>query len=114
MEPPKAPLGDQQTDLTGKCHGQANANGHGVTEGGSSGSPLFNYDGQIVGTLTGGSSYCNTPTSPDVYGKMSYHWTSNGTPNDERLKPWLDPTNSGVTTLNGSSDPCSAGYCTYN
>ena len=86
----------------------ANANGHGVTEGGSSGSPLFNYDGQIVGTLTGGSSYCNTPTSPDVYGKMSYHWTSNGTPNDERLKPWLDPTNSGVTTLNGSSDPCSA------
>ncbi len=86
----------------------SNANGHGVTEGGSSGSPLFNNDGQIIGTLTGGSSYCSTPTSPDVYGKMSYHWTSNGTPNDERLKPWLDPTNSNVNTLNGSSDPCSA------
>ena len=86
----------------------SNANGHGVTEGGSSGSPLFNNSGQIIGTLTGGSSYCNTPTSPDLYGKMSYHWTSNGTPNDERLKPWLDPANSNVTTLSGSADPCSA------
>ena len=86
----------------------SNANGHGVTEGGSSGSPLFNNSGQIIGTLTGGSSYCNTPTSPDAYGKMSYHWASNGTPNDERLKPWLDPINSSVLTLSGSADPCSA------
>jgi hypothetical protein len=85
----------------------SNANGHGVTEGGSSGSPLFNNSGLIIGTLTGGSSYCNTPTSPDQYGKMSYHWTSNGNANNEKLKPWLDPTNSNATTLNGSSDPCS-------
>ena len=28
--------------------------------------------------------------------------------NNEKLKPWLDPTNSNLTTLNGSSDPCSA------
>ena len=87
----------------------ANANGHGVTEGGSSGSPLFNNSGLIIGTLTGGSSYCTNQTSPDLYGKMSYHWTSNGTPNDERLKPWLDPINSNQMTLNGSSDPCSGG-----
>ena len=86
----------------------SNSNGHGVTEGGSSGSPLFNNSGQIIGTLTGGSSYCTAQTSPDLYGKMSYHWASNGTPNDEKLKPWLDPTNSNVLTLNGSSDPCSA------
>src|SRR5690606_24937708 len=32
------------------------ANGHGVTEGGSSGSPLFNTAGRIVGDLTGGLS----------------------------------------------------------
>jgi hypothetical protein len=87
----------------------SNANGHGVTEGGSSGSPLFNNSGQIVGTLTGGSSYCNTPTSPDLYGKMSYHWTSNGSANDERLKPWLDPTNSNASTMGGSYDPCDGG-----
>ena len=87
----------------------ANANGHGVTEGGSSGSPLFNgSQGYIVGTLTGGSSYCTAQSSPDLYGKMSYHWTSNGTANNRRLKPWLDPTNSGVLTLAGSNDPCSA------
>ena len=87
----------------------ANANGHGVTEGGSSGSPLFNgSQGYIVGTLTGGSSYCTAQSSPDLYGKMSYHWTSNGTANNRRLKPWLDPTNSGVLTLAGSADPCSA------
>ena len=33
-------------------------NGHSITEGGSSGSPLFNENKQIVGTLTGGNSTC--------------------------------------------------------
>ena len=33
-------------------------NGHGVTEGGSSGSPIFNQDKRIVGQLSGGSSIC--------------------------------------------------------
>jgi PKD repeat protein len=41
-----------------------------------------------------------------MYGKMSYHWTSNGTTTAKQLKPWLDPTNSGVLTLAGSYDPC--------
>lgn len=86
----------------------SNANGHGVTEGGSSGSPLFNNSGRIVGTLTGGSSYCNALTSPDVYGKMSFHWTSNGAPSNEQLKTFLDPGNTGALVLNGSADPCSA------
>ena len=35
----------------------SNANGWGVTEGGSSGSPLFNSNGLQIGTLTGGSLY---------------------------------------------------------
>lgn len=87
----------------------SNSNGHGVTEGGSSGSPLFNNSqGYIIGTLTGGGSTCNNTSSPDYYGKMSYHWTSNGTANNLRLKPWLDPTNSGVLTLAGSANPCSS------
>lgn len=82
---------------------------HGVTEGGSSGSPIFNdNDGnsRIVGTLSGGSSYCNAPTSPDLYGKLSYHWTSNGSANNQRLKPWLDPNNTGVLVQDGASNPC--------
>ena len=87
----------------------ANSNGHGVTEGGSSGSPLFNNSsGRIIGTLTGGGSFCTALNSPDSYGKMSYHWTSNGTPNNERLKTYLDPGNTGLLVLNGSSDPCTA------
>lgn len=85
----------------------SNSNGHGVTEGGSSGSPLFNNsNGRIIGTLTGGSSYCSAQSSPDLYGKMSYHWTSNGTADNRRLKPYLDPDNTGVLVLNGSADPC--------
>ncbi|MCO5258846.1 MAG: GEVED domain-containing protein [Crocinitomicaceae bacterium] len=89
----------------------ATTNGHGVTEGGSSGSPLFTYNNgnsRIVGTLSGGTSYCTSPNSPDVYGKVSYHWTSCGATNALQLKPWLDPTSSGVLVLDGSSDPCSA------
>ncbi len=86
------------------------SNGHGITEGGSSGSPLFTYnngDSRIVGSLTGGSSYCNTPTYPDYYGKLSYHWSSNGTSTDQRLATYIDPANSGEKTMDGSSNPCS-------
>lgn len=85
----------------------ATTNGHGVTEGGSSGSPLFNSSGQIIGTLTGGGSFCNTPTAPDAYGKFSYHWQSNGATSNRRLRDWLDPDNTGVTTLSGIYAPCS-------
>lgn len=87
----------------------ANSNGHGVTEGGSSGSPLFNNsNGRIIGTLTGGSSFCTALTSPDFYGKVSYHWNSNTTAGQIPLKNFLDPGNTGLLVLNGSSDPCSA------
>ncbi|MBL4650653.1 MAG: hypothetical protein JKY03_13060, partial [Aureispira sp.] len=86
----------------------ATTNGHGVTEGGSSGSPLFNNSGRIIGTLTGGGSFCTSPTNPDAYGKMSYHWTSNGAASNRQLKAWLDPSNSGLTTLTGTYFPCTA------
>lgn len=86
----------------------SNANGWGVTEGGSSGSPVFKSNGRIFGTLTGGSSFCNAQTSPDLYGKMSYHWTSNSANTAYQLKPYLDPGNTGALVLDGSADPCSA------
>lgn len=85
----------------------ATTNGHGITEGGSSGSPIFNSNGLIIGTLSTGSSYCSTPTSPDQYGKLQYHWDKNGSTSTYRLKDWLDPLNSGVTSLSGSFSPCS-------
>lgn len=80
---------------------------NGITEGGSSGSPLFNNatQGRIVGQLFGGSSFC-TPVSaqddPDWYGKLSVSWTGGGTLNS-RLSDWLDPLGTGVTTLNGQN-----------
>ncbi|MBT3209300.1 MAG: PKD domain-containing protein [Bacteroidetes bacterium] len=79
----------------------ATTNGHGVTEGGSSGSPIFNSNGLIVGDLTGGSSYCTATGSPDLYGKLSYSWDQNGSAATERLKDWLDPNNTGVLTVDG-------------
>jgi len=76
-------------------------NGLGVTEGGSSGSPLFNNDGLIVGTLTGGWASCSTPNQPDFYGKFSWSWDKNGSTPQEQLKQWLDPSSTGITTLQG-------------
>ena len=80
----------------------ATANGNGVTEQGSSGSPLFDQNKRIVGDLTGGGSYCTALTAPDSYGKLSYSWTSNGTTSDTQLKPWLDPDNTGTQFVDGS------------
>ncbi|PKP19567.1 MAG: hypothetical protein CVU05_11060 [Bacteroidetes bacterium HGW-Bacteroidetes-21] len=79
-------------------------NGTGVTEGGSSGSPLFDNTGRVIGTLTGGGSYCTATTQPDYYGKFSYHWASNGTTDAAKLQPWLDPANT-TTTLGGMTCP---------
>ncbi len=78
--------------------------GHGVTEGGSSGAPLFNEKQQIVGTLTGGDASCSFPNGPDYFGKMSFSWNQNGSKPNQRLDCWLDPKNSGVTSLNGYTD----------
>jgi PKD repeat protein len=84
----------------------ATTNGHGVTEGGSSGSPIFNSSGLIVGSLTGGSSYCSATSSPDFYGKMSYHWSQNASPFGGHLSQFLDPISSGAMSLAGTYSPC--------
>lgn len=87
------------------------ANGHGVTEGGSSGSPIFNSAKRIIGTLTGGASYCNSvqpngQNQPDYYGKFSWHWNNNPNTQAQKLRAWLDPGTTGVTVLDGSYNPC--------
>ena len=78
-------------------------NGWGIMEGGSSGSALFNPEGRIIGTLTGGASGCDVPASYkyDVYGKMSWHWSSNGNTNSRKLDHWLDPNETGVNFVDG-------------
>ncbi len=81
----------------------ATANGHGVTEGGSSGSPLFNKNGNIVGTLTGGDSQCSNLLASDYYGKFNWHWDKNGVNANEHLKEWLDPLQSNIMQIGGKA-----------
>jgi hypothetical protein len=73
----------------------------GVTEGGSSGSPLFDQNHRIVGQLCGGPSACSQPVNCrlDMYGRFDNSWTGGGT-NATRLSNWLDPNNTGAMTTN--------------
>lgn len=71
----------------------------GTTEGGSSGSPLFNLDGNIIGQLFGGSASCMSITE-DFYGRFDISWDNGSAPGDE-LKTWLDPCNTNLTALPG-------------
>ncbi|MFV0469692.1 MAG: putative Ig domain-containing protein [Dysgonomonas sp.] len=76
-------------------------NGLGVVEGGSSGSPLFDHDHLVIGTLTGGNSTCTNNTGYNMYGKLWYHWDQYGNSTDTQMKSWLDPIGSGAETLKG-------------
>ena len=71
----------------------------GTTEGGSSGSPLFDPQHRIVGQLHGGYASCASLTA-DWYGKVSLSWTGGGS-SSNRLSTWLDPDNTGAQVLDG-------------
>lgn len=79
----------------------------GTTEGGSSGSPLFDQNKRIVGQLHGGAALCGNDFS-DLYGKVAYSWDCQSE-NSGRLDVYLDPNNSGLTLLDGF-DPNSDVY----
>ncbi|MHC4261838.1 MAG: trypsin-like serine peptidase [Planctomycetota bacterium] len=64
----------------------------GVTEGGSSGSPLFNNNGQIIGQLCCGQAFCGFVFN-DYYGRLDLSWSG--------LRPFLDPNNSGAVSVDG-------------
>jgi len=73
----------------------------GTTEGGSSGAPLFNNDGRIIGQNSGGHRGC--PGNNGVikyYGRLSVSWNT-GTNNTERLRDWLDPDNNAPNEILG-------------
>jgi hypothetical protein len=53
----------------------------GVTEGGSSGSGIFDIAGRFRGSLTGGISSCLAPDEPDWYGRFDLTYPS--------IKRWL-------------------------
>ena len=82
-------------------------------KGGSSGSPIFNAEGLVIGQLSGGLSECNDvvtngQTLADLYGKMSYNW--NGIGNTQSLMNFLDPIGNGTTkSMQGNYYLCSQG-----
>jgi len=73
----------------------------GTTEGGSSGSCIYDPVSRLcVGTLTAGTASCANTAGYDIYGRMDVHWTGDGTP-EGRLSDWLDPLTTGALTLAG-------------
>ena len=73
----------------------------GVTEGGSSGSALFDSTGRIIGQLAGGLAACqgtNDNNQFDVYGRFDVSWGFGNT-SGSRLSDWLDPLGTNQMTL---------------
>jgi lysyl endopeptidase len=70
-----------------------------TTEWGSSGSPLFDQDLRVIGTLTGGAANCVNPIN-DYYTKFDYAWDYYDD-STKQLKHWLDPAGTGAMALNG-------------
>ena len=78
----------------------------GVTEGGSSGSPLFDQNHRIIGQLYGGFAACAGAVNngqADWYGRFNVSWNTGSTA-ATRLRDWLDPANSGITAVDGWPD----------
>jgi lysyl endopeptidase len=69
----------------------------GTTENGSSGAPLFDTANRIVGTLSGGGAVCSEYIF-DYYQKFSHCWRDYPA-DDEQLKAWLDPDNTGALVV---------------
>lgn len=70
----------------------------GVTEPGSSGSPLFDSNGLVIGHLLGGESSCLNPKSPDYYGALSKDWLTTGNP----ISRYLNPRNRNMIKVQGA------------
>jgi len=86
--------------IGGGAFGTGNGWEIGVTEGGSSGSPLFNQNGHMIGELFAGEAACAGTVDNndyDIYGRFAVAW--DGTSSSVRLRDWLDPGNLDPDTL---------------
>ncbi|MDG1734437.1 MAG: T9SS type A sorting domain-containing protein [Crocinitomicaceae bacterium] len=84
-----------------------------TTEGGSSGSPLFDQNHRIIGQLWGGGASCQNLNSPDYYGRVSKSWEPTGSNTTNQLKHWLDPNSAGAGFVDGF-DPSGASATAYD
>lgn len=71
----------------------------GSTEGGSSGSPLFDQNQRAIGQLHGGYAECGERKA-DWFGRLAVSWVGGGQAG-ERLSDWLDPLDTEAVTLDG-------------
>lgn len=98
----KLQLNDVETWLIGGGeYGSGNGWEIGTTESGSSGSPLFNEKGKIIGQLFAGNATCDGNVSNneyDLYGRFAVSWNA-GSSEQNRLKDWLDPKDFQVTEI---------------
>lgn len=77
---------------------------NGVTEPGSSGSPLFNQSGLIIGQLAGGVAACSGTVNNgehDFYGRLGVSWTFGNVPSNN-ISYWLDLANTGALIVPNS------------
>jgi hypothetical protein len=75
----------------------------GVTEPGSSGSPIFDQNKRIVGQLYGGLAACSGTVNNgtyDYYGRFDVSW-DNSSSASSRLSDWLDPVGLNPTSIDG-------------
>lgn len=70
----------------------------GTTEGGSSGSALWNQSHQVVGMLSGGGASCSTTTDPDFFARFARAWQAT-CDTGAQLRAHLDPGNTGCLEL---------------
>ncbi len=84
---------------SGTTHWRIRWDGGTTTEIGSSGSPIFDSQGRILGQLHGGQAACGN-TLPDWYGRFGTSWTGNGT-EENSLQYWLDPAGLDVEAIGG-------------
>lgn len=90
-------MGSSEPNSTWTLHWDRNT----TTEGGSSGSPLFDQNHRIIGQLWGGGASCSNLNSADYYGRLANSWNPAGSNSTNHLKTWLDPTNTGATIVDG-------------
>lgn len=71
----------------------------GITEEGSSGAPLYDANGLIIGALSGGSSFCDN-RGDDKFWRLNSVW-DDFTSSPKDIMSVLDPSLSGITRLQG-------------
>lgn len=82
----------------------------GTTESGSSGASLIDQHMRVRGSLVGGEATCSSPID-DYFSQFQFAWDHYSESN-QQLKAWLDPKNSGSSSLSGYNPYATIEQCT--